>query len=123
MDEDEEQCRVGLGRYRKKSGETKCQNCARSYNNASVPKYCSCNFLIGGKFQQTLPQLDSKMLTGNLASTRLNVGGPNIRTFVTMGEENKVGIMSLRILAHAKGSPCSHVCARKNPEFTPKCII
>jgi hypothetical protein len=27
------------------------------------------------------------------------------------------------ILAHAKGGPRSHVCARKNPEFTPKYII
>ena len=33
------------------------------------------------------------------------------------------GMELLIILAHAKGGPSSRVCARKNPEFTPKYII
>ena len=27
----------------------------------------------------------------------------------------------MKILAHAKGGPCSRVCACKNPDFTPVC--
>ena len=90
MDEEEQQCRVGLGKYRKKSGQTLCPKCSRPWNNASVPKKCSCEYPLGGKFELSIPQLDPKMLTDQIASTRSNVAGRNIRTFVQIGEENKV---------------------------------
>jgi hypothetical protein len=32
-------------------------------------------------------------------------------------------LKTVKILAHAKGGPRSRICARKNPELTPKYII
>ena len=84
MDDDEEQCRVGLGHYRKKSGQKTCAHCSKSYNNYSIPPYCTCNFFLGGTFKKAVQKLDTKMLTGSLASTRVNIAGPNVRTFVLL---------------------------------------
>ena len=92
MDDDEEQCRVGLGHYRKKSGQKTCAHCSKSYNNYSIPPYCTCNFFLGGTFKKAVQKLDTKMLTGSLASTRVNIAGPNVRTFVLLGDNPKARI-------------------------------
>ena len=85
-----DRCKVGF-RSRKKSGQKKCLNCQKSYNNAAIPEYCTgCNQYLGGKYKPLAAKLDAKLLTDSLASTRVNVAGPNIRTFVSIGEEKKV---------------------------------
>ena len=68
MNPDEEQYRSDL--YRPKSGQTKCRNCSKVYNNRFVPKYCSCFYLLGGKYEKKEKILDAMMVTDNLASIR-----------------------------------------------------
>ena len=78
---------------RKKSGQTKCQNCQTSYNNKAIPRICSnksCNSFLGGKFVPKPPKPGAFLITDNLASVRLNEKGTNVRTFVSIGQEKKV---------------------------------
>ena len=77
MDDGEEQFRFGLGQYRKKSGQKTCAHCSKSYNNYSIP-----TSLPGGTFKKAVEQLDTQLLTSTLASTKVSIAGPNIRTFV-----------------------------------------
>ena len=113
MDDDEEQCRVGLGQYRKKSGQKTCAHCSKSYNNYSIPPYCTCNFFLGGTFKKAVQKLDTKMLTSTLASTRVNIAGPNIRTFVLLGDNPKARISIInslyfpQFMSKSQLNPCS----------------
>ena len=43
------------------------------------------------KFNRADPEPDAKLLTDKLASVRDNVSGVNVRIFVSIGEERKVG--------------------------------
>ena len=70
MDEDQQQFMYDIGRLKKKRAQTTCYNCSKTYNNRYVPKYCSCDYLLGGKYNKSEDELDAWMLTEDLASTR-----------------------------------------------------
>ena len=88
-----EHCQIGS--FKRKKSVTKCDNCRASYNNASVPEFCTnkpCNSFIGGSFvpkkkQKTSPAF---LITECLASVRTNEKGRSTRTFVSIGELKKV---------------------------------
>ena len=90
---DSEHCQIGS--FKRKKSVTKCKGCQASYNNASVPDFCTnnpCNFFIGGNFvpkkkQKTSPAF---LITESLATVRVNKKGRNTRTFVSIGEHKKV---------------------------------
>ena len=90
---DKEHCQIGA--FKRKKSVTKCDGCQASYNNASVPEFCTnkpCNFLIGGHFipKKKLKTSPAFMITECLASVRMNEKGRNTRTFVSIGELKKV---------------------------------
>ena len=87
-----EHCNPGEQK-RKKSGQTKCNNCHKIYNNKSVPKMCSntsCNSSLDGNFAQKPSKTGAFLLDPILASVRLNEKGTNVRTFASVGEDKKV---------------------------------
>jgi ribosomal protein L37E len=77
---------------RKKAGQTTCERCGKSHNNASIPNKCDCGYVLGGNFQPNVKDRripgDAKLIQ-NLVSVRLNPQGINVRTFVNLSE-NKV---------------------------------
>ena len=76
---------------KRKPGQTICSQCNTSYNNAAVPQRCQvCDFTLNGKFVKIEKPLNAKLLTNNLASVRTHPTGANIRTFVDIGDSNKV---------------------------------
>ena len=85
-------CKLGELK-RRKSGQSTCKICDKSYNNASVPEYCSneaCKLWLGGKFTPKLSQIKAFMITESLASVRIREKGLSIRTFVSIGLTKKV---------------------------------
>ena len=98
MDEDEQQARFMLSRSIKKSGQSKCNNCSKVYNNRCIPKYCSsCYYHIGGTYKKHDKPVDAKMITDDLASVRTNIAGPNVRSFVSLRPKYKVRYISKTI--------------------------
>ena len=97
----DEHCKLGELK-RKKSGQLKCQNCQKSYNNASTPQYCSndlCKKWLGGKFVPKPSQPTAFLLNDKLASVRIREKGRNIRAFVSIGAQKKVRLLIVQLIS------------------------
>ena len=72
------------------SGQKVCHNCARSYNNKSIPEFClqnGCNAYLGGSYKPKQKENEAFMLTQSVCSVRMNTAGVPTRVFVDLSGE------------------------------------
>ena len=95
MERDSDYAQIGLFK-RKAVGQTKCDSCNTSYNNAAVPEYCSnklCNAYIGGRSDKKKKTPTALIFNKNFASVRVKEKGHPTRTFVALGENKMVSFL------------------------------
>ena len=85
--------------YFESFSQTSCNVCHKVYNNAAIPEFCTdCNaYFPTGKSQSKKPKKSKSgsqayLLSESVASVRVHPKGHSTRTFVSIGNENKVKV-------------------------------